>query len=497
MWQSLDPRDLENNNGKYVLYYGTPTHAQLSAVAAGRELLLTREGNRFYIYFAKEDKGYQRSEVTPPWWQEAFAQHALPSDIAANIYTIEHKKDLSSQEIEQIKAGKELLLLMDHNSNNDAYFVYVVDKSNPAGYKLVKIDPDEEPDEITFKYLWGAFSEVFKNDEHVLSPDDEDRDVVNLRRLAKQHGWNPQNIVHVQNINGQEVLQFNNFPVYGQVMGNDLKTYFASDYLWNLVMNYGAAQKIIKPTNLFDTFYTVGKLLNLNLSADSKYLLTSGSDGVGENNAKYFAANLSKLNGQVLWDASTGTPITNFISDIFFSAFATISPNLQYVVAGDAGMNHYIWDRVNNKKMELWNIYVGYQLKDKHGNYIDKYDTDGLIPVPSNFKSLDYPDRDGPVPAIQSLNFIDNSYYLRFTNAVPYAILYNVNDLKPIKYFYLGLDPIPSVGGYELDESIATSPSAHVLVVADLFGNLIQYQYNPETMTLHKVMVNYLYKKQR
>ncbi len=43
--------------------------------------------------------------------------------------------------------------------------------------------------------------------------------------------WQDQhNKVHVQDINGISIIQFQNkFPVYGQVMSNDLKRYFVSD----------------------------------------------------------------------------------------------------------------------------------------------------------------------------------------------------------------------------------------------------------------------------
>ena len=175
-----------------------------------------------------------------------------------------------------------------------------------------------------------------------------------------------------------------------------------------------------------------------------------------------------------------------------------MSPDNRYVLAGDDNTKSYIWQAYGNySRRYIWNMYDGMPIgMNPKTDEMDWYGK-GLIPMPKNFISLDYPDIKDPLIAVQSLNFIDKIHFLRFTNSVPYAVLYNVNDLKPIKYFYLGLDPIPSVGDYELDEAIATSPESHVLVVADLFGNLIQYQYNPETMTLHKVMVNYLYKKQR
>ena len=87
---------------------------------------------------------------------------------------------------------------------------------------------------------------------------------------------------------------------------------------------------------------------------------------------------------------------------------------------------------------------------------------------------------------IFSLKFIDEDHYLRFTTYVPnYAILYSVTDPKPLKYLPLGHDPQISVDAYERDQSIDTSPSAHILVTGKIDqGGILVYQYNPETQTL-------------
>jgi len=68
-----------------------------------------------------------------------------------------------------------------------------------------------------------------------------------------------------------------------------------------------------------------------------------------------------------------------------------------------------------------------------------------------------------------------------------YAILYSITDPKPLKYLPLG-SPWISVDDYTRDQSIDTSPSAHILVTGKMnHGGILVYQYNPKTQTLKKV----------
>ena len=122
--------------------------------------------------------------------------------------------------------------------------------------------------------------------------------------------------VHVDNIDGKEILRFHNFPTYGEVMTPDLKHYFASDVEWNVYAGYGKNQTLIKRDS--DGFVGYGKLFNLTLSDDNKLLLTSGWGSgwdkeplVTGKNAVYgnyhSISQISTVNGVVLWDVNSGT----------------------------------------------------------------------------------------------------------------------------------------------------------------------------------------------
>lgn len=90
--------------------------------------------------------------------------------------------------------------------------------------------------------------------------------------------------------------------------------------------------------------------------------------------------------------------------------------------------------------------------------------------------------------AILALTFIDQTHYLRFTTYIPYAILYSIKSPTPIKFLSLRKRPLPSVYSYLRDESIDTSPTAHILVTGQRNASGINvYRYNPQKQTLQLI----------
>ena len=295
------------------------------------------------------------------------------------------------------------------------------------------------------------------------------------------------NVVHVDDIQGHEKLSFKNFPVYGQIISSDLKQYYASSPTWDIYKGYGKNQKLISKGVL--SFYGIGKLMNLNLSNDGKYLLTSGSSGAYKENIPIDKpGGLFNLDGVVLWNAVTGKPIKKLQGNIV-KTFATLSPLARYIVAGDEDSHVFVWDTKSLfQKLQLWDIYFGKWLGGKN-LYDTRSDKTGLIKMPDDFvdfmgKSSEY---------VYALKFIDNDHYLRFTTNIPYAILYKVTDPKPLKYFPLGKNPMPVLMDYVQDESVDTAPKAHVLVMSSTTdGGIIEYKYDPKKQTLKKIWVGYL-----
>jgi hypothetical protein len=307
------------------------------------------------------------------------------------------------------------------------------------------------------------------------------------------------NIAHLETVHGKQLLKFKNFPTYGEVMTSDLKHYIASDSNWTVYENYGANQRIIKNDYKNEYFYGFEKLFNLTLSDDNKYLLTSGAtanddydklplsvgmDAHAAGIVRSDLGNFSLLDGVTLWNAETGKPIDK-LPGTLGKSFATISLDAKYILSGDEGSGGYVWNAQTGKRLlDLDSLTFGHPVDPK--NVWGKWDKKGLIPVPNDF--VDY-DTGYASSAILSLKFIDNqNYYLRFTTYIPYAILYSVTNPQPLKYIYLGKNPMPSVSDYTRDESIDTSPVAHILVTGqDSHSGIIVYRYDPKTETLTKI----------
>lgn len=305
---------------------------------------------------------------------------------------------------------------------------------------------------------------------------------------------NLDDFVHVQNVNGAELLSFHNFPVYGQVMTPDLQHYFASDVDWALYSGYGKQQKTIKlAAGRGSNFFGCQKLMNLTLSSNNQYLLSSGCGDVDYKNKNGVVVSHSEVmkhddtfDSVMLWNVKTGDPIFRFPGNAA-KTFATISAASKYVVSGDEDEWGYVWDIKTGKRLvHLWHIVGGNPIKfDKYGVAYD-FDTTGLINPPKEVLALDQ--ADSSVSDIYSLKFIDNDHYLRFDSYLNWAILYNVLDPRPVKYIPLGDSPEPSLDDYSRDQAIDTAPAAHILVVAKRNSSgLIVYQYDPATQTLNKI----------
>lgn len=292
------------------------------------------------------------------------------------------------------------------------------------------------------------------------------------------------NEVIVENINGTVIKQFNpGFPTYGQVMTSDLKHYIASDEDWNLYLD---GQKIMLDSNGFSN----GKLLNLNLSSDNKYLLTSGVGNRGVDNLPplYKGPNqlqqnydadhkISYTDSVVLWNIETAQPIFRF-DDNNVKTYAVISPDSQYVITGDeAALGFVLSSATGRLVFELADLNFGiHNFKDNSD------DKSRLIKKPSDFKDSLNMDN---IDIVQSLKFVDKNFYIRFTHEIPYIILYQVNSPLPLKYLKLQADPSPDLWGFATAGNIDSSWQTHRFVVSHSKDpGITVYQYDPKTQTI-------------
>jgi len=273
------------------------------------------------------------------------------------------------------------------------------------------------------------------------------------------------NLVNVQSVDGRKIKEINpGLPTYGGAITSELGDYFYSDENWNIYRTSRGKKTQLARRFTDGNFWGAQKIVNFSIRGDR--MLAAGSGGEGD--------------GISLWNLNQAKPLKTFVGTML-KAFATLSPDGKYVVGGDEGSAGFVWDVASGRKLfRLYHLRVGKPIWK--GKKIVGYDAKGLIKAPEGYS------KDLNIAAILSLKFIDKTHYLRFTTYRPYAILYSITDPKPIKYFYLGENPRPSVDDYSRDQSIDTSPEAHILVTGQAENSgIIVYHYNPKTMTLKKI----------
>jgi hypothetical protein len=103
--------------------------------------------------------------------------------------------------------------------------------------------------------------------------------IKNTNYYMWQH--DPDNEVYIKDTKGNLIEHFNpGFPTYGQVITSNLKYYFASNQEWDLYRKYDKQQQLIKDAYQGNGFLANGKMFNLTLSNNDKYLLSAGYSGL-------------------------------------------------------------------------------------------------------------------------------------------------------------------------------------------------------------------------
>jgi len=298
-------------------------------------------------------------------------------------------------------------------------------------------------------------------------------------------------VVYFQNFNREIINYFKNFSTYGHVLSADLKRYIASDANWNIFSGYGENLHPIKQDGTSPSFYGTGKLLNLTLSADAEFLLSSGSGLDTRDNKSIQKASpidpeqiFSNYAGVVVWDLPSGRPLFKLAGNSV-KTNATFSPDGQYVVSGCENSRVYVWNaKTGDLNCEVASLYHGILKKNGSDDYEKwTFDNTGLIPPPEDLNA-------SVGGATLAIKFIDQHHYLRFLTYSPYAVLFHIDNPLPLKYLYLGRNPLPAVRDYVRNAAIDTAPDAGILVMGQQYGDgILVYRYDSERQELERVWV--------
>ena len=289
--------------------------------------------------------------------------------------------------------------------------------------------------------------------------------------------------VHVMDVNTRQEIKtlHPNFLVFGEAISSDLKNYIASDVGYNVFLFSDGSIKQLASYYSSADFDGANKVINFTFLNNDTVL----ASGMAMADAKV---------GPTLWDLTKGKTIRNYIGNMV-QTFANISPDGQYVVAGDSEGLSFVW-----------NTQTGKQLFEVDDLMFGHYDPNGFDPHsavragsfdPSTIIAKEPPDfgsGSAANGAVMSIKFIDATHYLSFMgrdideSPTPYAILYKVDDPRAQKYIPLGRHPYPALYYYERDQAIDTAPDAHILVMGkENEGGILVYQYDPEKQTLTKI----------
>ena len=303
--------------------------------------------------------------------------------------------------------------------------------------------------------------------------------------------WQDQNdIVHMQNVEGQEIKSFKHPHVQNHRITADKSFYLSVDFWGRIYKGYGDE---IQPV-----YTDGGPTINpYSLSIVDNYFLSVTDtchgldDPVAETNLTANPVNpssskKSSYDGVTLWDKNTLKPIAKLIGNCG-STNGLISPDGKWVITGGENGTYYTWE-INNLNNRLRLAYQDLYIKE---GKLKEYDETKVLYIPKEVEER------GISFGTVAYAFLTESEFIGLGRSAnkngkgnEFAALFTVGNPWVIGYVEIGNNPSISTNYFQRNLSVSSSPTAHILVTGQATGGGINvYKYHPDKMELETIWV--------
>ncbi|OOF80579.1 WD40 repeat domain-containing protein [Rodentibacter caecimuris] len=289
------------------------------------------------------------------------------------------------------------------------------------------------------------------------------------------------NVVHIQNVEGKEILQFPHFKTEGQIISADKSFYLSADEWGKFYKGYGKdlvpiyTDAPISPSQPYtfsivgDKFLSVGNGKRGRNGEVAETKLTANP----VNSDKY---KKDSYRGVTLWDKNTLKPLARLYGNSG-RTMGLISPDGKWIVATSENGQRYMWSLLNPNQRS--------RLADTDGLFKDETMTDDkskLLSIPEKFK-----DKLISRSSSFAVAFVTEKDFILLPNSNDeLALLYTTGDPWIKSYVEIGNKPEISKGNL----SIASAYKANILVTGQYGrGGINVYKYHPATKELEKIWV--------
>ncbi|WP_373781494.1 WD40 repeat domain-containing protein [Glaesserella sp.] len=287
------------------------------------------------------------------------------------------------------------------------------------------------------------------------------------------------NVVHIQNVNGQEIKQFPHFETEGHIITADKSFYLSADKWGKLYKGYGDNLVPVYTDNPISSFQPYSLSIFGNYILSTNNTVSSPEDPPAETKLTANPVNpdmhkKSSYNGVTLWNKTTLKPIARLWGNTGRTT-GKISPDGKWVVTGSDSGGKVMWE-INNLNNRI-------RLIGRDGTYNAKtgyLDNSKVLPIPEKFDGI----QAAGLYHILAVAFVSEKDFILFDRNAKSRIhpIYTTGDSWIQAYVDLGKRKSIS----QSNLSIGSAPKANILAISQGTGIAV-YRYHPATKELEKI----------